>query len=332
MDKRDIKDYIKIVLMIYGGMFGLIALPIQIIFSIISGIINGNIVESLIIGITSLLRGILLISISIFLILGLIYIFQLLKRKSDIISSKEYVRDLPEYFSPAIVSLLLDNSIEVATDYTASIAYLLSKKYIEIDGVTEEVKIIKDEYEKLQIIEEYSLNCIMKRIQFIPEEFKKIVISEAESLGFIEKGRRKIHFLRNFSIALATMFILSVMLDKVTNPILYNLLGVLGILSELAIFAVIGYSIYLANKYITEDYHRTDLGKKEAKKWSGVKKYIKEYTLLSNKNLDDTILFDDYIPYAIALGEAKEIEKYIEKNNKYRILIYGKINSFYKED
>ena len=79
--------------------------------------------NSLIIGIAELLKGVLILGVVILSIIGLIYIFQLIKRKSDIIPSKEYVRDLPEYFSPSLVSLLLDNSIEPSTDYTASIEY-----------------------------------------------------------------------------------------------------------------------------------------------------------------------------------------------------------------
>ena len=43
-----------------------------------------------------------------------------------------------------------------------------------------------------------------------------------------------------------------------------------------------------------------------------------------------SVLFDDYIPYAISLNEAKNIEKYIENNEAYRKLIYGKNYNFLK--
>ena len=46
----------------------------------------------------------------------------------------------------------------------------------------------------------------------------------------------------------------------------------------------------------------------------------------------DTILFDDYIPYAISLNEAKNIEKYIENNEAYRKLLFGKTYTFLKQN
>jgi hypothetical protein len=44
---------------------------------------------------------------------------------------------------------------------------------------------------------------------------------------------------------------------------------------------------------------------------------------MSERELRDIALYEDYIPYAISLNEAKTIEKYIENNEAYRELIYG---------
>ena len=50
---------------------------------------------------------------------------------------------------------------------------------------------------------------------------------------------------------------------------------------------------------------------------------MKEYTLISDKQLQHIATLENYIPYAIALNEASSIEKFIEENNVYRKLIYG---------
>lgn len=72
---------------------------------------------------------------------------------------------------------------------------------------------------------------------------------------------------------------------------------------------------------------RTSKGEQEAKLWKGIKNYIHDYTLISEKNIDHIELLNEYIPYAIALDEAKSIEKFVSENENYRNLIYR----FYNE-
>lgn len=114
------------------------------------------------------------------------------------------------------------------------------------------------------------------------------------------------------------------------DGILKTILESIGFVTGIGMFVIIAYSIFLLSKYSNESYHRTELGEIEAKKWTGVKNYLKDYTMISQRELKDTALFDDYIPYAISLNEAKNIEKYIENNEGYRKLLFGKNYSFLK--
>lgn len=322
MDKKNIKDYIKNITLVYIVLILLIFTPIQLIISVVKGIVDGNIIGNTWTSILFIIKIGFGFGVIIYGIAGVIYVFQILKRKSSIISSNEYVRELPETFPPAVASLLLDSSIETTTDYTATIAYLISKGFVKIDEETEKAIAIKDQIGLLTSHEQYAYNCILGRVKFNHEEFKRLVVSDAKNMGLITNEKRKIHFIRNFSISIVTFMVLSIVLEKVTNPILYSIIGGIGALSGISIFGVIGYSIYLSKKHITESYRRTRLGNVEALRWTGVKKYIKDYTLLSDRELKDIELFEDYIPYAISLNEAKSIEKYIENNEKYRSIIY----------
>lgn len=74
--------------------------------------------------------------------------------------------------------------------------------------------------------------------------------------------------------------------------------------------------------YMNGKINRTSKGKKEAVIWRKFKNYIHDYTLISEKNIEHIKVLEEYIPYAIALDEAKSIEKFISKNEKYRKLIY----------
>ena len=71
---------------------------------------------------------------------------------------------------------------------------------------------------------------------------------------------------------------------------------------------------------------RTPKGENEAKLWKGFKNYIHDYTLISEKDIKHMVILNEYIPYAIALDEAKNIEKFIAEDEVYRNLIYR----FYK--
>ena len=43
-------------------------------------------------------------------------------------------------------------------------------------------------------------------------------------------------------------------------------------------------------------------GKEEFKKWMKFKKFMSEYTLIEDKNVEDVILYEKYIPYSVVLG------------------------------
>ena len=252
----------------------------------------------------------------------------MINRRFSRIKTDIYTRELPKYFPPAIASLLLDLSIETTTDYTATIAYLISKKYIKLSENNKKIEVISKNPTFQSQHEDYVFQCITNQKKFDPNEFRKLIIYDAKEMGFVSDGKRKIHFFRNFVLAIFVTFLFSLLVEHTKIVLLRNFLNVCYIISGFSIFAIVGYSIYLLGKYEHENIYRTKNGNIEAKKWTGLKKYLKNYTLIANRNLSDIILFEDYIPYAISLNEAKSIEKFIENNSTYRTLIYGKINSF----
>ena len=65
-------------------------------------------------------------------------------------------------------------------------------------------------------------------------------------------------------------------------------------------------------------YEKTDLGKEYAEKFLGLKNYLHEYTLVDDKNLDSVKLYGEYIAYAIALGEADELDKLVTEDYNLR--------------
>ena len=72
-------------------------------------------------------------------------------------------------------------------------------------------------------------------------------------------------------------------------------------------------------------FKRTKKGTEIAKEVAGLKKFLHDYTYLKEKDIEDTILYDEYIAYAIALGEAKTVEKILIENDKYQNLIKHRV-------
>ena len=72
------------------------------------------------------------------------------------------------------------------------------------------------------------------------------------------------------------------------------------------------------------EFIRTRKGKEVAIMLKGLKNYIKEYTLIKDKEIEYIQILEDYIPYAISLDEADAIEEFIKYNEEYRDLIYNR--------
>ena len=70
-------------------------------------------------------------------------------------------------------------------------------------------------------------------------------------------------------------------------------------------------------------YRLQNKGKEELKKIKNLKNFMKQYTLIYEKDIEYVMTLEGYIPYALSLGISKKIEEYISNNEKYRNLIYG---------
>lgn len=325
LDKTGFKKFVLLLLRIYGILF-LFMLPFLIFVTIFVGVSNGQFsIGLLFTNILSTAIAILILFAFIFFIGFLVYLYNALTIKRNTVNTKDFYRELPNTYSPAIASAVLDLNTEITTDYPATISYLCTKKYIEMHEENDNIyfSIINDNTYGLNEHEQYVFDCLFKGKTFTNDVFKSKVKKDAIKLGLIEEGRRKVHFFRNFFISIFVCFLLSAISGTVPeNTFIYNLLNFIFLLSGLSIFAVIFGSIFLSAKYQNENYHRTSKGNKDAKKWSAFKHFLHEYTLISEKELNYTEILEEYIPYAICLGEGKAIEKFVANNKIYRDLLY----------
>lgn len=274
----------------------------------------------------------LLIGVGLPTILGLFYLIiniflKIINSGRTIINfDKEYIRDLPKHCSPAISSLIYDLKIDVYKDYTATVLYLCIKKYINLikDGDFYKVKVGEEKnISNLGRCEKYVLDIITNKNKFDENQFKKEIIKEAQEKELItDKKHSKTLKIIVILIFVAALLIITFNISKILFTICISILGAI-------LYA--GYLILIMNKgnqinleVVNTEYIRTEDGKNIALLLKGLKRYINEYTLIKDKEIDYIHILENYIPYALVLDEADAVEDFIKNNEEYRNLIYNR--------
>jgi len=268
----------------------------------------------------------LLIAIAPPLMLGLCYgaiciVQKVLNSGRTVISwEKWYVRDLPKHCSPAISSLIYDLKIDVYKDYTATILYLCLKKFITLikEGDKYKLKLEgKKDCSNLGRCEKYVLDIVSGKNVFDENKFKQEIIKEAQEKELItdKKYSKNLRIVVCLIVAII-LLIITFNINKIVFSILFTILGAIGYVGG------VGLQNYIS--VVDTEYRRTKDGKDIALLLKGLKRYINEYTLIRDKEIDHIQLLEEYIPYAISLDEAFAVEEFIKSNEQYRDLIYNR--------
>lgn len=260
-----------------------------------------------------------------FLILHIIYKVKYSGRK-EIVSEKEYLRELPKQYSPALISLIYDLKIDIYKDYTATILYLCTNKYINIinNEGKYEFEILNTDSSSLSESERYVLDKIINKTKFDEFEFSNKVIEEAkENFLITDKEPSKVP-----KVILGTLIVIILFIILYTKNIALFVFGIILLVYIIRCYKMMKSTIKNSfNKTDESDYtkyKRARNGKELARKLQAFKNYINEYTLINEKEIDYIQILEEYIPYAVSLGEANTIEKFIKHNQKYRSLIYDR--------
>lgn len=266
------------------------------------------------------------ILVFIFLIYAIMYFIYNFVNGSKKIKAfnKDYLRDIPKEYTPAMASLLYDLKIDIYKDYTATILHLYVQKYIDLENENDEYKIIVKNND-LSLLEEhqiYVFNCITGKLKFDELEFKKILVQDAQKANlFTDKPQNKLpKIILCVLIALVLIFI-SYFINKILFYVMFSI----------ATLVVLGYATiqHMLVEYnlkwdVNTLYYRTPKGKEFANECASLKQFIKDYTLIKEKNIEYVKVLEEYIPYALALDEADSIEYFVSINENYRNLIYNR--------
>ena len=225
----------------------------------------------------------------------------------------DYYRDIIEEYSPAILSFILDGT-EFDKDLGASIIYLINKGYLELQKNNKIVKTDKDcskLSKDLQLICNSDVNHLLAfrklNTKNIVEEQQAHIASETSKQWMeqieneaVKDGlviERKKYRMTSFLSILCILEVIYTGLNKA-----YVLHFFSWILLLMLLF--LKWWAYDKNKWV-----KTQKGYEIYTKIVGLKNYIKDYSLLSEKDLKEIVIWDDYLIYAIIFNDTSKLNQ-----------------------
>lgn len=225
----------------------------------------------------------------------------------------KYYRDIIEKYSPATLSFILDG-MEFDKDLAASIIYLINKGYLELkqdnkitrtdkdnSGLSKDLKIIcnSDVNHLLAYRRLKNKNIKEQQEAYIASQtnrqWMEQVEKEAEEDGLvIERKKYKITSILSILCIIETVYTLTI-----EN---YGLFFFSIFLFFLLVFLKM--SAYDKNKWV-----KTQKGYELYSKIVGLKNYIKDFSALSEKELKEIEIWEDYLIYAIIFNNTSKLNK-----------------------
>ena len=307
------------------GFFSILA---YIVILVISGIL------AIIIAMNSLL---ILGGVALLIIWLTISLF--IKLKNNLIKSanngKEiYIRDVEVEYSPAVLSYLMNNKIEVKKDISATLLNLCAKNILKIEKGFDGKLVVKDlqnreEVDKLAEDEKYAYEMLTTKInkQAI-SEWKDKVVQEYQRYKFSKSHKKGLY---NYAVWIYVISFIAIYVFVAMHGGTYDgpfaeglafiFVAMMGMLFASFIYKIIRTIIKpYKNSEFKDKYTRK--GAKEFNKWKKFEKFIEDYTLVEEKDHENIVVLGKYLSYSIALGINKKCDKEL----------YDKINKTYSFD
>ena len=222
-------------------------------------------------------------------------------------------RDVSADYSPPIVGYLVKHRLRYK-DLIADIMELYAKKIINISKSNEqgEKKIhfyLIDEDYKNKVKSQSQLYIIKtlindtQNIDFNFATWKQLVLEEYEERKFA-KEKNDSNLKKVVLIIIICMVLIGGILGGISG-ISANSYGFpifIGIMLGAFLGTIVGY-LYITFMKSSENTNvfLSKYGENELKKWIKFKKFIEDYTLLKDRSIEETTIYESYIPYAIVL-------------------------------
>lgn len=263
------------------------------------------------------------------------------KRNSETASNIQYYRDIIDNYSPMLLGYCMSKSMNIEDDSISTILYLKYKNVISMNN--NKIKIINNNYKLLPsekfLIDSY--NCLIKgnkdnifNNKHTLKVFKKLLFNDLINTGLMNETVKKasqhpIEEVLYVSLCFVLFLIIAIL---VFNKVFFDIsslsllalayVGFLNICNMLDYYSIKSFNISLV---------KTEKGIELSNKLYALKRYLNDFSLLSEKQLDEIKLWDNYIILAIIFDLKGNLDNeshqiYLECSSKYK-----RTSAYYKE-
>lgn len=247
--------------------------------------------------------------------------------KIDFINEKNICREILQKYS-AMSLAYLDNFKEDTFKYSVITLLMLERKG-KINIKETGIEIVNTTTRGLKESEKYVFSRIKNGLFVLdnPKEFKAFAKSEGLKDKLLEKSprigkrirssstkdlikygvKKAIRTLVKVLIAVAIISVFLYLIGKIDKGPYQSIFSVLfGMIPVfVAIFLLVNYISYENN--LNKLAFRTELGDQINTKLEGLKNYIKGYSLLSEKDKEQLILWDEFLIYSVMFNQNKKV-------------------------
>lgn len=239
--------------------------------------------------------------------------------KTDFIKNKGYYREILDKYSTLVIGYM-DNLELDKKSIIAELLYLKSKKIIDIKNGKIEVNNYNNIFESQKLIINQIVDGKLKINNFIfIYDLRNIIEKEAEKLLLVKlkwKKTEEIQYAQERVICVITgiliiLFLVFICIFQELTSIIMLIFAGLFMIVLYMITGIAGYELGKGNIY-----KRTAKGRELNQKLEGLKNYLRDYSLMDERESKEIELWDDYLIYSVMFGHNKKIieeyEKYIE--------------------
>lgn len=238
--------------------------------------------------------------------------------KVDFLGNKELYRDILSNYSPVMLAYLDKMQYNYDISIVAGLLSLKNKGFIEFKE--DKINIIKFDFYNLELPERYIIENIkngkveieksnnqLKEMIFEEGKRKNLLLSKNNWMEIYRKSKRKLILFIIIIIIIGMIIIKSTNQQELINMIFEKIIAVIFGCGGLYI------SFYVIN-YQKNPYIRNKSAEELNEKLEGLKNYLKDYSLLKDKESEDIVLWEEYLIYSVIFNQNNNI---IEEYRKY---------------
>lgn len=223
------------------------------------------------------------------------------------VSTEAYEREIFADYGPALASYIANRDYDNTNEYIATILNMIYDRKIKAVENGDKVEYFESTNKKLNNHEAYMYDVLINKKKICRKDFTDSLINDCFEYFLVDEEKydkyiKIVNGIKKEERLFWNFVCIILFLIGLFSFGFFSINAILGILPLLLIpIALVAYTNFT-------NIIKTKKGRIHTKRWKNFARYIKHFSMIKNKNIEDIAIYDKYIIYAIALGQAKNIE------------------------